>query len=135
MQGKMFLKVCGIIMIVFGAIAFFVSGIAGVIGALGAAFEAAIGESVGAGTLIIASIISIVASILELICGIIGVANCEKPEKADLCFKWGIIVIAVQLVSFIFGIIASGFSIVSLISFILPGLFLYGAYLNKQQAA
>ena len=134
MQGKNFLKVCGIIMIVFGALAFIVSGIVGLIGAIGLSLEAAMGESVGAGKVILSAIFSIVASILEIICGIIGVKNCDKPEKADVCFKWGIIVLAVQFISFIIGIIASGFSIMSLIGFVLPGLFTYGAVLNKKQA-
>lgn len=84
MQGKNFLKVCGIIMIVFGALAFIVSGIVGLIGAIGLSLEAAMGESVGAGKVILSAIFSIVASILEIVCGIIGVKNCDKPEKADV---------------------------------------------------
>ncbi len=139
-QGKGFLKVCGILMIIGGAIGTIFSGFVGMVGAAAVSLNEAVGGSavtgVSSGGIIFACVLAIIAGVLELICGIIGVVNCDKPEKANTCFTWGLIVGVVAIISFIVGAINSGFSIVSLItSLVLPVLFCFGALKNKQSVA
>ena len=78
-MGSKFLKVTGILMIIFGAIALVVSIIAilglGVLEALGAPM----------GLLWASGIISLVGAVAEFVAGIIGVKNWNKPEKANTC--------------------------------------------------
>ena len=69
-------------MIIFGAISIVVSIIAlmgfGVIEALGTPM----------GLLWASGLIALVGSVAQLVAGIIGVVNCDKPEKANSCIVW-----------------------------------------------
>lgn len=131
-KGKGFLKVCGIIMIVGGGLSILLS-----IFSLAAAFGAfAIGlPGYGFGI-----IIGILAGIMELVCGIVGVVNCDKPEKAGVCLAFGVIVIVLSLIGQILvwvnaAAIGASVNFVSIItSLILPVLFIIGAVLNKKAA-
>lgn len=127
MKGKGFLKVCGILMIIGGAISVILSIVA-VIGASAVAAAAAyLGLDVG--TIVFASILALVGAGLELATGIVGVKNAAHPEKANSCLVLGIIVAALSLISNI--IYFSGvFSL--LLGLVLPVLFVIGAVLNKQ---
>lgn len=93
MKGSKFLKVTGILMIVFGALALILS----IVAAIGLAALAALDLNTWQYTL--AVILMLVGSIFELIAGIVGVKNCNKPEKAGTCMVWGIIVIALSVLS------------------------------------
>lgn len=152
MAGSKMLKVCGILFIIFGAISVVVSILA-VIGAA-AGIEAAnnyaaqgynmdsLTASAGIvlGAVIAAAIFSLVGSALELVAGILGVKNWKKPEKATVCVVFGIIVLALTVISLILAIIGGGTStgaiVVSIISGLaLPVLYLIGALQLKKQAA
>lgn len=123
-RGKNFLLVCGIIMIVFGAI----SSLASIIAIFGVAVLLATGMVLTA----IQGVVGIIASVCELVTGIVGVVNCKKPEKAGTCMTLGIILIALQAISFILGLIGGSFGIIGLIlGLILPVLYVIGANLNK----
>ena len=82
-QGKNFLKVTGILMIIAGAIAIITSLIA----IAGIAFLI----SIGAGTpfLYVASIFMVLSSAMELVAGILGVKNCARPHNAQSCIVSG----------------------------------------------
>ncbi len=129
MQGAKFLKVTGILMIIFGAIAiimdlFAMAGI-GVLAAFGAP----------TGALWLSAIIGLVGAVLELVAGINGAINAEKPEKAKTCMLWGIIVAGMCVLSNLITLIAypESFNIISLLlGLVIPGLFIYGAYKNQQ---
>lgn len=82
MKGSKFLKVTGILMIVFGALALILS----IVAAIGLAALAALDLNTWQYTL--AVILMLVGSIFELIAGIVGVKNCTKPEKAGTCMVW-----------------------------------------------
>ena len=136
MQGKNFLKITGIIMIVGGGLTILADLFAGLICT---ACVAAATESGGAVALaIVGSIIGCAGGILELIAGIMGVKYCDDPTKANLCMVLGIIVAVLALISVIMSISGSS-SVLSIIisiicSIAVPVLYVIGAVLNKKSA-
>ena len=132
-KGSGFLKVTGILMIIFGAIALILSIIAIIgVAAIGYLMDGAISM----GIYYASGILLLLSSIAELIAGIIGVKNCNKPEKAGTCIAWGVIVAILCVAGTILTSVAGGtFNTVSLVSGLLfPVLFIIGAYLNKKSA-
>ena len=128
MQGRGFLKVCGILMIIGGAI----SIILYLIIAIGAG-------QLRYGLLTAAGIIGLIGSIIQLITGIIGVKNSAKPEKAGTCLVFGIVTLVFSVVSNVMIMIAGNANAGSIIGTILTGfavpvLFSIGAVLNKKSA-
>ena len=131
MKGSKFLKVTGILMIVFGALALILS----IVAAIGLAALAALDLNTWQYTL--AVILMLVGSIFEMIAGIVGVKNCNKPEKAGTCMVWGIIVIALSVLSNVLTLVGNpdNFSIVNLLTgLVIPVLYLRGAVMNKKAA-
>lgn len=137
-NGAKFLKVTGILMIVFGSIAI----VSSIIALLGIGALNAISDAVGATSyvakdltmLYIAGFISLISSVIELVAGIMGVINAEKPEKAKTCMIWGIIVAVMCVVGCIFTTIGgSAFPFFSLVTgLVVPVLYIIGAYKNQQ---
>ena len=132
-NGKKFLQIVGIVMIVMGAIGTVVDLIAFLGVLLGGAIVAAV-----AGVTPIVSILTVLLALLSaiilLIAGIIGVKNCGDVSKAQVCMTWGIIVIASNVVcNILFPLITAQKPgiLAALIGLILPGLFIYGAIQNK----
>ncbi|MBQ8975615.1 MAG: hypothetical protein IJ072_07855 [Oscillospiraceae bacterium] len=130
-KGSGFLKVCGILMIIGGALGIILSLTA----LAGVAALSALAETSG-GMLTVACIVSLVSAVLELVAGIVGVANCKKPEKATACMVWGIIVAVLCVVGQIISVAAGGtFNVLScIVGLVLPVLFIIGAALNKKSA-
>lgn len=127
-KGATFLKVTGIIMIVVGALDI-ILGIVLLIGAL-AANALADGAL---GLLVVAALIALVGAVIQLIAGIIGVKNCNKPEKAQTCIVWGAIVAALNVLSVVLTVAQGGDIAVSgILGIIVPALFIFGAIKNKQ---
>jgi len=132
--GTTILKVVGILMIIFGAISLIV-GLAG--GALAGVISTVEDETAGeiAGTLAGYSTVVIITSVIEFVAGIVGVALCKKPAKATVCIVFGCLTVIAACVSFVMGIVgdASVSNIVSgLVGFVLPVLYLIGAFKNKK---
>ena len=77
----------------------------------------------------------IVSAVAELIAGIIGVANCKKPDKAGSCIVWGIIVAVLSVAGTILNSVGGGsFSAFSLIlGLVLPVIYIIGAVFNKKE--
>lgn len=131
MKGSKFLKVTGILMIVFGALALILS----IVAAIGLAALVALELNTWQYT--VAVILMLVGSIFEMIAGIVGVKNCNKPEKAGTCMVWGIIVIALSVLSNVLTLVGNpdNFSIVNLLTgLVIPVLYLIGAVMNKKAA-
>ena len=131
MKGSKFLKVTGILMIVFGALALILS----IVAAIGLAALASLDLNTWQYTA--AVILMLVGSIFEMIAGIVGVKNCNKPEKAGTCMVWGIIVIALSVLSNVLTLVGNpdNFSIVNLLTgLVIPVLYLIGAVMNKKAA-
>lgn len=131
------LQVTGIIMIIGGAI--------GLIGAISLIFlsmaatavvgsvSSSAGSQLG-GILMFYCIIALVAAVAELVAGILGAANHNKPEKAKTCLIFGIIVLAIGVLSVIISMVAGQFGFNSLLSFVLPILYTIGAFFNSKFA-
>ena len=131
MKGSKFLKVTGILMIVFGALALILS----IVAAIGLA--ALVAMELNTWQYTAAVILMLVGSIFEMIAGIVGVKNCNKPEKAGTCMVWGIIVIALSVLSNVLTLVGNpdNFSIVNLLTgLVIPVLYLIGAVMNKKAA-
>lgn len=80
---------------------------------------------------------TLVGGIIQLIAGINGVKHCNKPENAKKCITWGIIVIALAVISNVLEVIGGGkFNVLSfVIGLIVPVLYIYGAFLNHKENA
>lgn len=113
-------------MIIFSAIALII-GIVGALGAsmLGAALSEVGGETAAAvsGALTGIVVFGIVLAVIELVCGILGVASKNKKLLTIL----GCVLIILAVVSLIMNIVAGSFSAMSLVSLILPILYFLGA--------
>ena len=135
MQGSKFLKVTGILMIIFGALALVLSIIS--LAGLGmiAALAESIGEVVPMGLLTVSAILGLVGAVAELIAGIVGVKNWNKPEKAGTCIIWGIIVLALCIISNVLTLVGypDNFNVLNLLTgLVIPVLYLIGGFQNKK---
>ena len=131
MKGRKFLKVTGILMIIGGAFGI----IGGIVAMIGAGALAAVLET-SAGGLMLASALILASAVFQLIAGIMGVKNCDKPEKAQSCLVMGVIV-AILSVSgnIISNILGSSFNILSYATgLVIPVLYIIGAVKNKEPA-
>lgn len=133
-KGRNFLLTTGILMIVAGG----VSVIMALVLLLSGTFVSTMGTIGGIlGTLMImAAVLMIVAPLLELIAGIIGVKNHLRPERANTCIVWGIIVLIIEVLNLITSMRVDAYGIGTTIVAVLlglavPGLYLIGAILNK----
>lgn len=131
MKGRKFLKVTGILMIIGGGFGI----IGGILAMLGAGALAAVLET-SAGGLMLASALILASAVFQLIAGIMGVKNCDKPEKAQNCLVMGVIV-AILSVSgnIVSNVLGSSFNIMSYATgLIIPVLYIMGAVKNKEPA-
>ena len=131
MKGRKFLKVTGILMIIGGAFGI----IGGIVAMIGAGALAAVLET-SAGGLMLASALILASAVFQLIAGIMGVKNCDKPEKAQSCLVMGVIV-AILSVSgnIVSNVLGSSFNIMSYATgLIIPVLYIIGAVKNKEPA-
>ena len=131
MKGRKFLKVTGILMIIGGAFGI----IGGIIAMIGAGALAAVLET-SAGGLMLASALILASAVFQLIAGIMGVKNCDKPEKAQSCLVMGVIVAILSVAgNIISNVLGSNFNIFSYATgLIIPVLYIIGAVKNKEPA-
>ena len=129
-SGAGFLKVTGILMIVFGALGAFGS----VIGLLGASALLLLSlGTINPGLLYGSLLLGIVGSVIQIIAGVNGVTHCNDPSKADTCVMWGGIVAGLAVLSSILNVVSGNkFSFLGLlIGLVIPVLFIVGALKNK----
>ena len=131
MKGRKFLKVTGILMIIGGAF----SIIGGIVAMIGAGALAAVLET-SAGGLMLASALILASAVFQLIAGIMGVKNCDKPEKAQSCIVIGVIVAILSVAgNVISNVLGSDFNIINYATgLIIPVLYIIGAVKNKELA-
>ena len=131
MKGRQFLKVTGILMIIGGAFGI----IGGIVAIIGAGALAAVLET-SAGGLMFASVLILASAVFELIAGIMGVKNCDKPEKAQSCIVIGVIVAILSVAgNVISNVLGSDFNIINYATgLIIPVLYIIGAVKNKEPA-
>lgn len=81
----------------------------------------------------ISIVLTAIQSVINVVTGIIGVANSKKIEKASLCYICGIVLIVFALICNVYSAFSGAFSIFSVIfSLILPLLYFWGALKNRQ---
>ena len=131
MKGRKFLKVTGILMIIGGAFGI----IGGIVAMIGAGALAAVLET-SAGGLMLASALILASAVFQLIAGIMGVKNCDKPEKAQSCIVIGVIVAILSVAgNVISNVLGSDFNIINYAwGLIIPVLYIIGAVKNKESA-
>ena len=131
MKGRKFLKVTGILMIIGGGFGI----IGGIVAMLGAGALAAVLET-SAGGLMLASALILASAVFQLIAGIMGVKNCDKPEKAQACLVMGIIVAILSVAgNVISNVLGSDFNIFNYATgLVIPVLYIIGAVKNKEPA-
>jgi hypothetical protein len=113
-SGKVLLKVISVIFIIFGVIA--------VIASLIALFTLS-----GLGTAwVVATIILLISSLIELIIGIIGYKKSEDPGESNFFIITGFVLGILMLISLVMS-----FSVWNLIGFILPVLYIIGGYMLR----
>lgn len=140
--GKTLLQVVGILLVIFGVLSFLMSLISiatlgmmeGEVGDIMEQSLAATGITMEAYKISI--YLSAVASVLNLIIGIIGIVNCNKIKRANICFVCGIILLIWQLGNDVYAAVTTGISGLTVISMIiglvLPVLYFWGAVKNRQ---
>ena len=131
MKGRKFLKVTGILMIIGGVFGI----IGGIVAMIGAGALAAVLET-SAGGLMLASALILASAVFQLIAGIMGVKNCDKPEKAQSCIVIGVIVAILSVAgNVISNVLGSDFNIINYATgLIIPVLYIIGAVKNKELA-
>ena len=131
MKGRKFLKVTGILMIIGAAFGI----IGGIIAMIGVGALAAVLATSAVG-LILASVLVLASAVFQLIAGIMGVKNCDKPEKAQTCLVMGIIVailsVAGNVISNVLGSDFNAFNYAT--GLVIPVLYIIGAAKNKETA-
>ena len=131
MKGRKFLKVTGILMIIGAAFGI----IGGIIAMIGVGALAAVLETSAVG-LMLASVLVLASAVFQLIAGIMGVKNCDKPEKAQSCIVIGVIVAILSVAgNVISNVLGSDFNIINYATgLIIPVLYIIGAVKNKEPA-
>ena len=131
MKGRKFLKVTGILMIIGAAFGI----IGGIIAMIGAGALAAVLETSAVG-LMLASALILASAVFQLIAGIMGVKNCDKPEKAQACLVMGIIVAILSVAGNVISIVlGSDFNVFNYATgLVIPVLYIIGAAKNKETA-
>lgn len=140
--GRGLLKVCGILFIIFGVFGILFGLYAWLLmpGMMSSPQATAMLQQAGTTydeqTTTISGIISVVIGIIEIIVGIVGVKNCNRTDKAQICFIAGVVAVICQLGSALFSAFAAELTIGAIltmaIGFVLPVLFIWGALKNKE---
>ena len=92
------------------------------------------GYGVSSGVFGFAVLVSFVAAIYMLIIGILGCANSAKPEKGGLLVNLGYGSLAIPILNIILAVMLDSFTFSNVLGFLLPILYLIGAFNLKKQA-
>jgi hypothetical protein len=117
------------ILMLIGALINFIAGF-GVLALLGAAG----GDVDSAGILVAAGVFAIVAAILGLVAGVMGIRHAANRDKASLLFNIGIGLCGISLISLIITIVTGENVVSGIFGFALPILYMVGANNLKKQA-
>lgn len=136
MAGEKYLKISGILLVIIGFITSVIYGAAGLL--LGVS-SSGIHDPLMAlgGTLVtLAFTALLITGILQLVAGILALKYSTVYQRANILLIIGIIMLATTLASWLIYGNAGSFSLKAIINLIcgliIPGLYTYGAYLNKK---
>jgi len=130
--GRNFIKVTGILWIIFGAIGLltglFIADLASAGGKVNIPGMEQLTGSIG-----LLAFLMIIGSIVEIIIGIFGIYHCNNREKANLILTIATCyIIYLILLIILYKAVFSFFSMTSLISFLFPILYIVGAKKNAE---
>ncbi len=132
-KGRKLLKVCGVIFIIEGIMGIVVYGLLTLVLGLGLAINGYV--SGGFSVTAIAAMYTI-SAIIALIAGILGVKHASDRAAAGKCLVWGVLNLILTVIAGIWSIIDGGVTAVHVlytcIGFIIPSLYIAGAYVNKE---
>ena len=123
----------GILYIIFGALGLLLSlALLAGGGLLLAAGAGTVGIALGAVAGILGAI-TVLTAVFYLILGILGVRNCDKPEKCGVNFVLGIIVLVLVVIGLVVNVATTGPSgaLSSVVGLVLSILYVMGAKENK----
>lgn len=136
MENSKFLKVMGIITLIFGIIAI----ITGLLSLTGIGMVVSIAEMAGVtvpvGLLTASIVIALIGAVFEMIAGILGIKNWSVPEKVKSCIIWGILTLVSCAASIIMTIVGypDSFSVLSIVTGLaVPILYLVAAFQYKMK--
>jgi len=89
---------------------------------------------VGSGVVTFSVILVFLDAIYLVITGVTGIKNAANPAKGGLLFNLGIGLCVISLISMILTIVSGGNVFSSILGFVLPVLFVWGAMQLKKQA-
>jgi len=90
--------------------------------------------SVSQGMVTFSVLLAFIGAVLLLVVGILGIRNAANPAKSGLLVSLGIGLVIFALLNSIVAIAIEGFSVGAVTGFLLPVLFLVGAFNLKKQA-
>ena len=123
----------GILYIIFGALGLLLSlALLAGGGLLLAAGAGTVGIALGAVAGILGAI-TVLTAVFYLILGILGVRNCDKPEKCGVNFVLGILVLVLVVIGLVVNVATTGPSgaLSSVVGLVLSILYVMGAKENK----
>lgn len=132
MKDRNYLKVTGILLVIGGLFGVTAYGLLSLL--LGVAI---IDQAATTGSITVTAIAAayLIAAVIQLVAGVMGIWGCNNPKKADGCYKIGIIVLIISIAAAVVNLFGTGLEptavISALLSLIVPGLYIYGAKLNK----
>ena len=134
-RGNLFLKIICVLMII-GAAVSIILGIIGVISCMIFAEDPTYESALP--LLTVSAVIAAAAGILQLIAGIAGIKNSNKPENAATCILLGVISLSANIVDQFFSNSISSDSTMATVSGIfislaIPILYIIGVVLNKRE--
>ena len=130
-------QVTGILYIIFGALGLSLSlALLAGGGLLLAAGAGTVGIALGAVAGILGAI-TVLTAVFYLILGILGVRNCDKPEKCGVNFVLGILVLVLVVIGLVVNVATTGPSdaLSSVVGLVLSILYVMGAKENKDAHA
>jgi len=136
------LKVTSILMIIFGSIAILM-GLLALVAALALDFAAVNigtdGAEIVGELILVAAITTLIGAAIQFIAGIVGVKNYNKPEKANICIVFAILVALIAIASMAFEMVGGQFGGLQVFSVIIglciPVLYFIGALQLKKLAS
>lgn len=132
MKGKTYLKVTGILLLIGGILGVLCYGLLTLV--LGIAL---VDQGTGNGAIPVTAIVVVyvIAAIIQLVAGVMGIKGCNQSSKADGCLKIGIVVLIISVLAAIVNMAGAGFTLSGvlngLLGLVVPGLYIYGAKLNR----
>lgn len=134
MKGQKYLKVTGILMVIFGIIGIIVYGLLDLILSSAVILDK---ETEGLSVVLI-GILYLAWSILYLVSGIYGIKHCNDGSKAKTCYMLGtlsmIVIVFITMIQCIGqpGAAIARQSVMTFITALIPSFYMYGAMLNSK---